>query len=46
MEMFISQPYQYQYLIVLQDVTAGENWVNGVRDLYYLFQLDVNLQLS
>lgn len=42
METFISKPYQYQNLIVivtivLQDVTAGVNWVNGMRDLSVLY---------
>lgn len=55
METFISKPYQYQNLIVivtivLQDVTAGVNWVNGMRDLsvlyIYIYQPHVNLPLS
>lgn len=42
METFISKPYQYQnpiviVTIVLQDVTAGVNWVNGMRDLSVLY---------
>lgn len=52
-EIFISKPYQYQNLIVivtivLQDVTTGVNWVNGMRDLSVLniYQPHLNPQLS